>query len=50
MILPTSLLAGVLWNQVSPSVPFAFGALVAFLAFIVILFLPKSTNMHNLEI
>lgn len=44
MALPASLLAGILWNQVSPSAPFAFGALVAFLAFIGILFLPKLTR------
>lgn len=42
--LPASLLAGVLWNQVSPSAPFAFGAAMAFLAFIGILFLPKQTG------
>jgi hypothetical protein len=41
MALPASLLAGFLWNQVSPSAPFAFGALMAFLAFVSILFLPK---------
>jgi len=41
MALPASLLAGVLWNQISPSAPFVFGALIAFLAFIGILFLPK---------
>lgn len=44
MALPASLLAGVLWNQVSPSAPFAFGAAMAFLAFIGILFLPKLTR------
>jgi len=44
MALPASLLAGVLWNQVSPSAPFAFGALIAFLAFISILFLPKLSS------
>jgi MFS family permease len=42
MALPASLLAGFLWNRVSPSAPFAFGALMAFLAFICILFIPKS--------
>lgn len=44
MALPASLLAGVLWNQISPSAPFAFGALIAFLAFIGILFLPKLSS------
>jgi MFS family permease len=44
MALPASLLAGFLWNQVSPSAPFAFGALMAFLAFVSILFLPKFTG------
>lgn len=34
MALPASLLAGVLWNRVSPSAPFLFGAVIALLAFI----------------
>lgn len=44
MALPASVLAGFLWNRVSPSAPFAFGALMAFLAFVCILFLPKAMN------
>lgn len=44
MALPASLLAGALWNRVSPSAPFAFGALVAFLAFVGIFFVPKSST------
>jgi len=34
MALPASLIAGVLWNRVSPAAPFAFGAAMAFLAYI----------------
>ena len=34
MALPASLLAGVLWSRVSPSAPFAFGAVLAVLALI----------------
>lgn len=44
MALPASLLAGVLWNQASPSAPFAFGALMAFLAFVSLLFLPQASQ------
>jgi len=46
MALPASVLAGFLWNRVSPSAPFAFGALMAFLAFIGIFLVPKSTTSH----
>lgn len=34
MALPASLVAGMLWTRVSPSAPFAFGAAMAFLAFL----------------
>jgi MFS family permease len=34
MALPASLIAGALWTRVSPSAPFVFGAIMAFLAFI----------------
>ena len=40
MSLPASLIAGYLWN-ISPAMPFAFGALMAFLAFIALRFLLK---------
>jgi len=42
MALPASLIAGALWNAVSPSAPFAFGAAIAGLAFLGLLLLPKS--------
>ena len=34
MALPASVIAGVLWTRVSPAAPFAFGAVMAFLAFL----------------
>lgn len=40
MALPASLLAGVLWSRVSPSAPFAFGAVLAVLALIALYFVP----------
>lgn len=40
MALPASLLAGILWTRISPAAPFAFGALMAFLAFIGLHFVP----------
>ncbi|MBA4383322.1 MAG: MFS transporter [Anaerolinea sp.] len=40
MALPASLLAGILWNRVSPAAPFAFGAIMAFIAFAALWFLP----------
>lgn len=40
MALPASLLAGVLWNRVSPAAPFAFGALMALIAFASLWLLP----------
>ncbi len=39
MALPASLLAGYLWN-ISAAAPFAFGAVMAFLAFVALRFLP----------
>lgn len=43
MALPASLIAGVLWNRVAPAAPFAFGALMAFIAFVALWFVPKKT-------
>lgn len=40
MALPASVIAGYLWNW-SSAVPFVFGALMAFLAFVALWFLPK---------
>ncbi|MGB9824494.1 MAG: MFS transporter, partial [Candidatus Hydrothermia bacterium] len=33
-LLPASLLAGFLWDKISPSAPFYFGSIMAFLSFI----------------
>jgi len=41
MALPASVIAGYLWNW-SPAAPFSFGALMAFVAFIALWFLPKA--------
>lgn len=43
MALPASLIAGFLWN-VSAAAPFAFGALMAFLAFVALRFLPQGKS------
>ncbi len=40
MALPASLLAGILWNRISPAAPFAFGAIMAFIAFAALWFIP----------
>lgn len=41
MALPASVIAGYLWNWF-PAAPFAFGALMTFIAFIALWFLPKA--------
>jgi MFS family permease len=41
MALPASLIAGALWDRVSPSAPFLFGAAIAALAFIGLHFVPR---------
>ena len=41
MALPASLIAGVLWTRVSAAAPFAFGAAMAFAAFIGLRFVPE---------
>jgi MFS family permease len=41
MALPASLIAGALWQRVSPSAPFAFGAVLAALALIGLAFVPR---------
>jgi MFS family permease len=43
MALPASLIAGALWQSVSSSAPFAFGAIVAFIAFVALWFIPEKT-------
>lgn len=44
MALPASLIAGALWQRVSSAAPFAFGAIVAFIAFIALWFVPEKTT------
>ena len=44
MALPASLVAGVLWTRVSPAAPFAFGAAMAFLAFVALRLVPDTTE------
>lgn len=51
--LPASLIAGLLWDHISPSAPFLFGSMMSFIAliFLVILFLRRdktqiSTQLH----
>jgi len=44
MALPASLIAGVLWTRVSPAAPFAFGAAMAFLAFVALRLVPDTTE------
>jgi MFS family permease len=46
MALPASLIAGVLWERVSPAAPFAFGAAMALLAFIGLRFVPDLRAAH----
>lgn len=43
-LLPASVLAGVLWNQFGPVVPFVFGASLSFLAAAVLFFFMKPTR------
>lgn len=47
MALPSSLIAGVLWNRVSSAAPFAFGALMAFIAFAALWFLPRKVDLQE---
>ncbi len=44
MALPASLIAGALWQNVSPAAPFAFGAIMAFTAFAALWFIPEKTS------
>lgn len=41
MALPASLIAGWLWTQVAPAAPFAFGAIIAAMALLALLLIPK---------
>ena len=47
MALPASLIAGFLWSKISPSAPFAFGAILAFLSFVALWFLPLKKMSTN---
>lgn len=42
MALPASIIAGVLWNTISPAAPFVFGAVLAGLAFLGLRLVPNS--------
>ena len=42
MALPASVIAGVLWNKISPAAPFAFGAALAALAFVGLSLVPQA--------
>jgi len=44
MALPASLIAGALWQRVSSAAPFAFGAIVALIAFIALWFIPEKIS------
>jgi MFS family permease len=44
MALPASLIAGALWQRVSSVAPFAFGAIVALIAFFALWFIPEKTT------
>src|SRR5581483_5298558 len=47
MALPASLIAGILWNRVSPAAPFAFGAALAALALVGLRFVPQFASNEN---
>lgn len=47
MALPASLIAGALWDRVSPAAPFAFGAGVAAIALIALWFVPEFPAREN---
>lgn len=44
MALPASVLAGLLWERVSPAAPFAFGSFMALLAFLGLYLVPRLGN------
>ena len=47
MALPASLIAGLLWQRVSPAAPFAFGAALAGLALVGLWFVPPATASRH---
>lgn len=47
MALPASLIAGALWNRVSPAAPFAFGAVLAAIAFLGLHMVPQQKHEHE---
>jgi MFS family permease len=47
MALPASLIAGVLWNRISPAAPFAFGAVLAAVAFVGLQMVPRQRHEEH---
>jgi MFS family permease len=47
MALPASMIAGLLWNHISPAAPFGFGALMAGIAFIGLVLLPEQNKSNS---
>ncbi|MCX6543452.1 MAG: MFS transporter [Acidobacteria bacterium] len=47
MALPASLIAGLLWQRISPAAPFAFGAALAGLALVGLSFVPPATASRH---
>lgn len=47
MALPASLIAGILWHKISPEAPFAFGAVLAGLAFLGLQMIPQGERGAN---
>lgn len=42
LALPASIIAGILWTRISPAAPFAFGGILALVAFIALYFVPET--------
>lgn len=47
MALPASVIAGALWNRISPAAPFAFGAMLAALAFAGLHLIPQGKDRQS---
>jgi MFS family permease len=47
MALPASLIAGTLWNRISPAAPFAFGAVLAAVAFLGLQIIPHQRHRED---
>jgi MFS family permease len=48
MALPASLIAGALWNRISPAAPFAFGAALAVMAFVGLRVVPEKREEEQI--